>query len=66
VQADKAGIVEIADIYVVNKGDSEGVDEVRRALREMADSKGARVLTTIATTGQGVAELLDEIDRLAV
>jgi putative protein kinase ArgK-like GTPase of G3E family len=51
---------------VVNKGDREGVDEVRRALREMADSKGARVLTTTATTGQGVAELLDEIDRLAV
>jgi LAO/AO transport system kinase len=61
VQADKAGIVEIADVFVVNKGDRSGVKDVERALREAAD---ARVLVTTATTGEGVAPLLDEIDRL--
>jgi LAO/AO transport system kinase len=64
IQADKAGIVEIADIFVVNKGDRPGVDEVRRALQEAADSRRAAVLVTTATTGDGVDALLAEIDRL--
>jgi LAO/AO transport system kinase len=64
VQADKAGIVEIADVFVVNKGDRSGVEEVERALREAADSRDVRVLVTTATTGEGIAALLDEIDRL--
>ncbi|HSM43669.1 MAG TPA: methylmalonyl Co-A mutase-associated GTPase MeaB [Acidimicrobiia bacterium] len=64
VQADKAGIVEIADVFVVNKGDRPGVNEVERALREAADTKDVKVLVTTATTGEGRAELLAEIDRL--
>jgi LAO/AO transport system kinase len=64
VQADKAGIVEIADLFVVNKKDRPGVNDVRRALRETADARDSKVLTTTATTGEGVAEVLDEIDRL--
>lgn len=64
VQADKAGIVEIADLFVVNKGDRPGVDDVRRALREAADDRGAQVLVTTATTGDGVPEVLEEIGRL--
>lgn len=64
VQADKAGIVEIADVFVVNKGDRSGVTDVERALREAADARDVRVLVTTATTGEGVAQLLDEIDRL--
>lgn len=66
VQADKAGIVEIADIIVVNKGDRPGVSEVKRALTETADARQARVLVTTATTGEGVDELVDAIDQLAV
>lgn len=66
VQADKAGIVEIADVFVVNKADRPGAEEVRRALQETADKKSAPVLATIATTGEGVDELLSEIDRLAL
>ena len=66
IQADKAGIVEIADVFVVNKGDRPGVEEVRRALRETADAKGVEILVTTAITGEGVAELLVEIDRLTV
>lgn len=64
VQADKAGIVEIADVFVVNKGDQPGAHEVKRALEEAARDRGARVLITTATTGEGVGELLDEVDRL--
>lgn len=64
VQADKAGIVEIANVFVVNKGDRPGVSEVTRALQESADAKDARILVTTATTGEGVADLVGEIDRL--
>lgn len=66
VQADKAGIVEVADVFVVNKGDRPGVNDVVRALRETAESKSARVLVTTATDGAGVGDLLEEIDRIAV
>ncbi|MGD2059864.1 MAG: GTP-binding protein [Acidimicrobiia bacterium] len=64
VQADKAGIVEIADVFVVNKGDRPGVDDVRRALREAAEHRGVEVLVTTAITGEGVSETLDAIGRL--
>lgn len=64
IQADKAGIVEIADVIVVNKGDRPGVNEVQRALRETADARDVKILVTTATTGEGVADLLAEIDRL--
>jgi LAO/AO transport system kinase len=64
VQSDKAGIVEIADVFVVNKGDRPGAAEVERVLRETAEARAARVLVTTATTGAGVEDLLAEIDRL--
>jgi LAO/AO transport system kinase len=64
IQADKAGIVEIADVFVVNKGDRPGVNDVERALREASEARGVKVVVTTATTGEGVAGLLDEIDRL--
>jgi LAO/AO transport system kinase len=64
IQADKAGIVEIADVFVVNKGDRPGVSEVERALREASEARGVEVVVTTATTGEGVTGLLDEIDRL--
>ena len=62
VQAGKAGVVEIADIFVVNKGDAPGAGQVRRALAEAAEAKGAEVLTTAAITGDGVNELLGLVD----
>jgi putative protein kinase ArgK-like GTPase of G3E family len=49
---------------VVNKGDRPGVFDVKRALQETADARDARVIVTTATAGEGVSELLDEIDRL--
>jgi LAO/AO transport system kinase len=64
VQADKAGVVEIADIFVVNKGDRAGVDEVRRALADVAGARQVELVITTATTGEGVGELISAIDRL--
>ncbi len=61
IQADKAGVVEIADIFVVNKLDRPGVEEVRRALSEVAGDR--EVILTSATTGEGVGDLLEVLDR---
>lgn len=64
VQAAKAGILEIADIYVVNKADRDGAEGVVRELRSMiglgaknANTWTPEIITTIATTGQGLPEL---------
>jgi LAO/AO transport system kinase len=64
IQAEKAGVVEIAHLFVVNKGDRHGVDEVRRALLGATSEKGPEVLVTTAHTGEGVDVLVDAIDRL--
>jgi LAO/AO transport system kinase len=70
VQALKAGIMEIADIFVVNKADREGADrtaasiEMMLALDDaMAEGWRAPVLRTEATTGRGISELLETIWR---
>jgi LAO/AO transport system kinase len=68
IQAIKAGLLEIADIFVVNKADREGAQHAARALQMNLElgHKGTStwmppVLQTIATTGQGVNELADAI-----
>lgn len=66
IQAVKAGILEIADILVVNKADQPGVDEVVRDLREQvrtSQTAGWRipVLPVAAADGEGVEQLLAEI-----
>jgi LAO/AO transport system kinase len=65
VQAAKAGILEIGDLYVVNKADREGAREVRRHLRGVlsmterpAGAWRPPVLATTATTGEGVGEVV--------
>jgi LAO/AO transport system kinase len=70
VQAQKAGIMEIADIFVVNKADREGADHVVNSvtasvsLRAYAEAEWRpTVLKTEATTGAGVPELWKEIRR---
>ncbi len=69
VQAIKAGLLEVADLLVVNKGDRPGADLAARHLRAMLSTAGGRVtrmpppiLLTTATTGDGVAALVDAID----
>ena len=71
VQALKAGILEIADVLVVNKADREGADRAAKDLTTMLDlaQRGRRtpagtvpVLRTIASTGAGIDELVQAID----
>src|SRR5512134_189572 len=67
VQAIKAGILEIADILVVNKGDSPLAPDTERALRDMLRLRRrveweVRVLRTTATTKEGTAALMDAIE----
>lgn len=57
VQMDKAGILEIADVFVCNKADHPGENELVRDLRDIAGRRP--ILETVATKGQGVSELLD-------
>ncbi len=70
VQAIKAGLLEVADIVVVNKGDRPGADRAARQLRAMLSTAGGRVqrkpppvMLTTATTGEGVADLADAVER---
>ena len=70
VQSIKAGILEIADIFVVNKSDREGADRVEREIRTMQSlghSSGwvPPVVRTVANTGEGTAALVAAIDRCA-
>jgi LAO/AO transport system kinase len=69
VQALKAGIMEIADIFVINKADREGADrlasavEANLALHEYAaDEWRPPILKTVATTGQGIEGLLASVE----
>ena len=66
VQAAKAGLLEIADLFVVNKADRPGADETVRDLEGMLELSGdlawrPPVLRTVATDGTGVAELRDAL-----
>jgi LAO/AO transport system kinase len=68
VQAAKAGLLEIADIFVVNKADRPGAADAVRDLEGMLELGGQRawrppVLRTVATTGEGVEELFEAIVR---
>jgi methylmalonyl-CoA mutase cobalamin-binding domain/chain len=57
IQMDKAGILEIADIFVCNKADYPGQNELVKNLRDVAGRRP--IVETVATMGQGVSELLD-------
>jgi methylmalonyl-CoA mutase cobalamin-binding domain/chain len=59
IQMDKAGILEIADLFVCNKADHPGENELVRDLKDVAGRRP--VLETIATKGQGTSELLDAL-----
>src|SRR5688572_32991645 len=70
VQALKAGIMEIADIFVVNKAEREGADRTVASVEAVlsletfeAHEWRPPVLRTEATAGKGIAELLDAIER---
>jgi len=65
VQTIKAGIMEIADIFVINKSDLPGADVVERELQAMlglSDGRKPPIIRTVARDGTGVAELLETIE----
>jgi LAO/AO transport system kinase len=58
VQASKAGIMEIADIFVINKADHPGVEQLERELHGSTP-----IVRTIATDGTGIADLIAAIEK---
>jgi LAO/AO transport system kinase len=67
IQGIKSGVMEIADVFVVNKADREGADSfvsnIKKMLHERAESKSApSVVKTIASHNEGILELKKEID----
>jgi LAO/AO transport system kinase len=66
VQALKAGIMEIADIFVVNKADREGVDRVVAEIQSMLGMGHGEhvpeIVTTVASANQGTEEVVRAID----
>lgn len=70
VQAAKAGILEVGDVYVINKSDRDGADQVRRDLRSMlgmaerpAEAWRPPIVKTVASKGEGVEELVDALEQ---
>jgi LAO/AO transport system kinase len=70
VQTFKAGLMEVGDIFIVNKADRPGVDRMELLLKQMLGmiDKGKTgwsppVVSTIATLGEGIRELMAELDR---
>jgi GTPase len=72
VQASKAGLMEVADVFAINKADRPGVPETRRDLEQMLElaTDGAAptpagwkvpIVATVASSGEGVAELWDAV-----
>lgn len=71
IQAIKAGILEIADVFVVNKADREGADRTLRQLQTMLHLGSSQfregweppIIKTVASSGTGVPEAAAEVDR---
>jgi LAO/AO transport system kinase len=75
VQAAKAGLMEVADVFVINKADRPGVDDTRRDLQQMldltsetatapeADGWQVPILPAVATTGDGVSAVWEAVVR---
>lgn len=69
VQAAKAGILEVGDVFVVNKADRDGAEQVVRDLRETVRSVEREpgdwrqpIVSTVASKGEGLDELVEAID----
>ncbi|HXI03546.1 MAG TPA: methylmalonyl Co-A mutase-associated GTPase MeaB [Candidatus Saccharimonadales bacterium] len=71
IQAIKAGLLEIADVFVLNKADREGTERLEAEIATMlslAESEGEarrrpKIVRTVATSGQGIPELIGAIDE---
>ncbi|MGB8951454.1 MAG: methylmalonyl Co-A mutase-associated GTPase MeaB [Candidatus Aminicenantales bacterium] len=70
IQIFKAGIMEIGDIFILNKADSPGAEKIERQLKAMLelglkDKEIPPVVKTVATEGTGVDVLMEEIQKFA-
>ncbi|WP_255551252.1 methylmalonyl Co-A mutase-associated GTPase MeaB [Granulicella sp. dw_53] len=70
VQSMKAGVMEVADVFVVNKGDREGAERLEAEVRAMqglgaSEADSVPVVRTVATTGEGVGELMGSVLEVA-
>jgi len=67
VQAAKAGLMEIADVYVINKADRPGAKETVRELRNMLQMSDAEwkppIVQTVAVKGEGIDELWEAVEK---
>ncbi len=71
IQAAKAGILEIGDVYVVNKADRDGADATARELNHMLGLGEARgpgdwrppIVKTVAARGEGVDEVVEALEK---
>jgi LAO/AO transport system kinase len=68
MQANKAGLLEVADVFVINKADRPGAREARRDLEQMLDLSRAGawrppIIDTTATSGEGLADLWSAVAR---
>jgi LAO/AO transport system kinase len=68
VQANKAGLLEIADVFVINKADRDGVRDTRRDLEHMLDLSAPGdwrppVIETVASDGRGIDDLRVAVDE---
>ncbi|MGI8626113.1 MAG: methylmalonyl Co-A mutase-associated GTPase MeaB [Geodermatophilaceae bacterium] len=72
IQAAKAGILEVADLYVVNKADRDGAQQTVRDLRYMLSLGGRHsaagawrppILSTVASRGEGIADVVTALDK---
>ncbi len=67
VQANKAGLLEIADVFAINKADRPGLREARRDLKQMLQMSDTSdwappIVATTATAGEGTAELWEAVE----
>lgn len=67
IQAIKAGVMEIADVFVINKADRPGAEQTRREIEGMLslgqNSETPAIYQTVAIDGTGVAELADDLEN---
>ncbi|MDQ3505045.1 MAG: methylmalonyl Co-A mutase-associated GTPase MeaB [Actinomycetota bacterium] len=72
IQAAKAGILEVADLYVVNKADRDGAQQTVRDLRYMLSLGGRHsdagawrppILSTVASRGEGIGDVVSALDK---
>ncbi len=69
IQVMKAGLMEIADVFVINKSDRDGANDMETGLRAMLDMRQAQdgwrppIVRCVATRGEGLHPLLDSLDR---